>query len=798
MRSGLSGQQVGMGQRGADDASKGEMNRGQRRSKPFERVRRPADLLLALFALALIATVLGLIRTLPIGSTELSSDVTRWLIHIPRWLSSSAEVVATIGGLTLVVVALVVLLRSERRGALNAGAAAGAAAVATTAASIAWHGERGSVARAVLNGKNPSTFIVATAFIAFLVATDLVRRSRWLRWCVLAAAALLLAGLAVNALTPFAVAVAYLAALFFGWVVRWFLGAASVQPSTTEIRSWLLSHQVPVHHLKSVDRRRHARLSGILDDGTEIDVRMANRDTRGAGLMRRVWAIIRLRPLVAGHMALSSRSQLEQLALASYLANGGGVLSPSVLLMNEVPAETLLLVIAKPHGETFTGSEDAQVASALFHALRGLHDAGVAHRDLRPGNLLIGHGGAGFSSLDAALPGAGELVRRLDVTQLLTTLARAVGAPTAVQALRNGYQPTDESPIAAILQPIALAPWGWSAMREARGCISEVRRELVGADITEPITRLERFRWRTVASTVALTIATFLVIGQLSRVNLLGALRHTNLAWFAIAILGSALTYFAAAENLAAFVPKRLSLIRGFFVQLSTAFVGVAMPPTVGHIAVNARYLARQDVDEGSIAAAVAVSQIVNVVTTVLLLITCGLLTGSGISRFKIVPSWDLLTGVAAIVALGGILLLVPQTRAKFRHHVLPRLRSFWPRLLDAVSQPLRLAVGTGADLLLTFGYLVAFIAALRALGAHPAIIPAGVVYLAGNAVGSAAPTPGGLGAVEAVLVAGLTAIGIPAHEAIPSVLIFRIATFWLPIPAGWLSFLALQRRGIL
>ena len=102
------------------------------------------------------------------------------------------------------------------------------------------------------------------------------------------------------------------------------------------------------------------------------------------------------------------------------------------------------------------------------------------------------------------------------------------------------------------------------------------------------------------------------------------------------------------------------------------------------------------------------------------------------------------------------------------------------------------------ADLLLTFGYLVAFIAALRALGAHPAIIPVGVVYLAGNTVGSAAPTPGGLGAVEAVLIAGLTAIGIPAHEAIPSVLIFRIATFWLPIPAGWLSFVALQRRGIL
>ena len=58
-----------------------------------------------------------------------------------------------------------------------------------------------------------------------------------------------------------------------------------------------------------------------------------------------------------------------------------------------------------------------------------------------------------------------------------------------------------------------------------------------------------------------------------------------------------------------AFVPKRLSLIRGFCVQLSTAFIGMAMPPTVGHVAVNARYLHRQDVDEGTIAAAVTMSR---------------------------------------------------------------------------------------------------------------------------------------------------------------------------------------------
>jgi uncharacterized membrane protein YbhN (UPF0104 family) len=203
-------------------------------------------------------------------------------------------------------------------------------------------------------------------------------------------------------------------------------------------------------------------------------------------------------------------------------------------------------------------------------------------------------------------------------------------------------------------------------------------------------------------------------------------------------------------------------------------------------------------VDDDSIAAAVTLSQLVNVVVTVLLLIAIGLLTGSGLSRFKIAPGTDLLIGLAVIAGVGVILLAVPQTRAKLAGTVWPHLRSIGPRLLDAVSHPLRVAISAGANLLLTAAYLLAFIAALRAVGAHPAILPAAVVYLAGNAVGSAAPTPGGLGAVEAVLAAGLTAIGVPAHEAIPAVLIFRLATFWLPIPAGWVSYLLLERRGIL
>jgi glycosyltransferase 2 family protein len=763
-----------------------------------DRVRRSSDVLLSTASLIAIILVLSLIRALPTGSTELSTDVSNWLRHIPRWLSAGAEVIAALGCIALVVVALVALVRTDIRSAINAACGAAGAVVATIVAVSIWHGEHGSVDVAVLHGKNPSILVIDTALVAFLVASDLGRRSRWTRWYLAGGAGLLFTGLAVNSLTPFAVVIVLLAGLLIGWVVRWLLGAPSVRPSIPELTDWLLYYDISIATLAEADSDV-SHLVGTLEDGRPIEVRMANRDTRGSGLVQRLWQLIRLRQVVVGHVALSSRSQLEQLSLASLLSNDKGVLSPSLLLLNETPSETLVLVMAKPNGSALDDAPSFQSATALFTALRTLHDAGIAHRDLRSSNLIVSGECAGFSSLDTAVPGAGELVRRLDVTQLLTTLGRSVGPVDAVDAFRSGYKPKDEEAIVAILQPIALAPWGWAAMREARGCVAEVRTQLVGSDeAAAPVTRLERFRWRTVASAVALTVIAFLFIGQFSKVNLLGALQHTNLGWFFVALLGSAITYFAAAANLAAFVPKRLSLVRGFFVQLSTAYVGVALPPTVGHVAVNSRYLTRQNVDGSSIAAAVALSQIVNVVTTVPLLIIFGLLTGSGISRFKIVPGADLLIGLGAIAVILGIVLLFPQTRARFTRQVWPHIRDVWPRLLSAISQPLRLAAGIGSNLLLTLGYLIAFLAALHALGAHPALLPAAIVYLAGNTVGSFAPTPGGLGAIEAVLTAGLTAIGVPAHEAIPAVLIFRIATFWLPIPAGWLSYVMLQRHGTL
>jgi uncharacterized membrane protein YbhN (UPF0104 family) len=655
----------------------------------------------------------------------------------------------------------------------------------------------------VLHGSNPSTFVVDTALVAFVVGTDLSRLSHWKQWWPRAGAALLLSGLAVGTLTPFAVVIVASGGLMTGWLVRWLLGAASVLPGTAELTGWLTRAGVQTADL-SVAGSSRTRLDGTLADGTRIRVHLSGRDTRGSGLARQLWALARLRPAVAGHVALGSRSRVEQLALACFLAQQASVPSPAVRVLGEMPGETLVLVTTIPDGGPAVPTAEVEVArlsgaTALFAALRRLHDTGVAHRDVRAGSVFMSGQRAGFCSLDAAEPGSSELARRLDLVQALATVAAGAGPADAVSALRAGYGPVDEVAVAAVVQPVALTPWGWRAARAATGSLNEIRHLLLGDAAAAPATpRLERFRWRTVVTAVALAVAAYLLVGEISGVNVLGTLGQANPGWLAVAVLGSALTYLGAAIGIAAFIPQRLSIVRGYFVQLATAFVGVAMPPTVGHVAVNARYLHREKVDEGTIAAAVTVSQLVNIVTTVLLLIVLGVLTGSGLSKFKIAPGADVLIGLAVIAVAVITVLAVPLTRRKVTGAVWPHLRQIGPRLLEAVSQPLRLGIAVGANLLLTVAYSLALIAALRSVGAHPAILATVVVFLAGNAVGAATPTPGGIGGVEAVLAAGLTAIGIPAHEAIPAVLLFRMATFWLPIPAGWVSYLLLQRRGVL
>jgi uncharacterized membrane protein YbhN (UPF0104 family) len=47
---------------------------------------------------------------------------------------------------------------------------------------------------------------------------------------------------------------------------------------------------------------------------------------------------------------------------------------------------------------------------------------------------------------------------------------------------------------------------------------------------------------------------------------------------------------------------------------------------------------------------------------------------------------------------------------------------------------------------------------------------------------------------MEAALIAALVAAGLDNAVAVPSVFLFRFATFWVPILPGWLAFSYLRR----
>ena len=94
-----------------------------------------------------------------------------------------------------------------------------------------------------------------------------------------------------------------------------------------------------------------------------------------------------------------------------------------------------------------------------------------------------------------------------------------------------------------------------------------------------------------------------------------------------------------------------------------------------------------------------------------------------------------------------------------------------------------------------SLSYILCLAACVAAFGRSVPIASIAVVYLTGSAIGSILPTPGGLGGVEAALTAGLTAAGLPGAVAVSAVLLFRLLTFWLPVPFGWAAMSYLERE---
>jgi uncharacterized protein (TIRG00374 family) len=79
------------------------------------------------------------------------------------------------------------------------------------------------------------------------------------------------------------------------------------------------------------------------------------------------------------------------------------------------------------------------------------------------------------------------------------------------------------------------------------------------------------------------------------------------------------------------------------------------------------------------------------------------------------------------------------------------------------------------------------------ALGYQPGFGPLAVAYAAANIASAIPLTPGGLGVIEATLVAITVGFGAPRATAVLAVLGYRLVSYWLPLLPGALAYLQLR-----
>ncbi|MEU0170866.1 lysylphosphatidylglycerol synthase domain-containing protein [Streptomyces iakyrus] len=847
------------------------------------RVHRPSDLMRLLVGVLAVAILIGIAAFAHGTTSGLEQDINKGTGQAPDLLIKIAGLASSIA-ILLVPVAFAIERLIKRDGLRIAdGVLAAVLAHGVTLATDLW------VARAApdsiqeaLTQPSPGDIHALTdpvhgylaPVIAYMTAVGMSRRPRWraVLWVVLLLDAFSM--LVTGYTTPFSIILTVL----IGWTVAYgtlyAVGSPNVRPTgqtlmaglrTVGFRPVSASREDTSDNPDTGDRGR--RYFVTLEDGPPLDVTVVDREQQAQGFFYRAWRNLTLRGFATRSSLQSLRQALEQEALLAYAAIAAGANAPKLIATSELGPDAVMLVYEHSGGRTLDSLSDEEITDDLlrdtWHQVKALQSRRIAHRRLVGDAILVDRSGTVIlTDLRVGEIAAGDLLLRMDTSQLLVTLGLRVGAERAVASAVGVLGPDAVADCLPMLQPIALSRSTRATLRRLareraqreRDAVLEASRQakqvrLEGdADESVPVlekpdkkavraeqraekraideaveeareedlltqirhavlrirpqapvepARLERVRPRTLISFMAGAIGAYFLLTQLTHIEFGPLIANAEWGWVAAAVLFSMCSYVAAAMALLGFVPERVPFVRTVAAQVAGSFVKIVAPAAVGGVALNTRFLQRAGVRPGLAVASVGASQLFGLGCHILMLLSFGYLTGTEKTP-SLSPSRTVIAGLLTVAVLVLVVTSVPFLR-KF---VSTRVRSLFagvvPRMLDVLQRPQKLVTGIGGMLLLTACFVMCLDASIRAFGDESTSISlasVAVVFLAGNALGSAAPTPGGVGAVEATLTVGLIAVGLPKEVAAPAVLLFRLLTLWLPVLPGWLAFNHLTRK---
>jgi glycosyltransferase 2 family protein len=308
---------------------------------------------------------------------------------------------------------------------------------------------------------------------------------------------------------------------------------------------------------------------------------------------------------------------------------------------------------------------------------------------------------------------------------------------------------------------------------------------------------LPTIKLQTILSVLVLGVAIHVLLPQVGELrHSVNAIKRADFNWLPLALVTTALTFVFASVALRAASCRPLPFAKTIVAQLASSFANRLAPGSVGGLGVNERFLTRAGaMSNAQASTALALNGVAGVIVHLSALVLTALaVRGDTGTRLPHPRHWELAAGFALLLFVAGVVWYVPRLRT----HVIPAIKDGWAELTEILKRPAEAAVLFLGATGITASYTVTFLLCLQAFHVHISLAQGAFVYLGGAVVSSVAPTPGGLGAMEAALVAGLTHVGVVDGRAVASVLTFRLLTYWLPILPGYLSLRNLRRIHLL
>ena len=434
--------------------------------------------------------------------------------------------------------------------------------------------------------------------------------------------------------------------------------------------------------------------------------------------------------------------------------------------------------------------DDAALAEA-WRAVGLLHAGRVAHGALDAEAVVVDGVTVWLRRLQDASLDAPEALLQVDRATFLMATALVVGEDRAVAACRAGLGDDGLRAMLPYLQVPALPLGLRLRLRGAEkrvGAVRGVARVAIGADEVE-LVRLERVRPATLLALALGIVALVVLLPQVTTLSdAARAMGDADWWWLLPVVPLTALGYVGATVTFRAATPLRPPFGLTYLTQLAAATLNRVTPNGIGSLATNIRFLQRSGYDATGAATVMALVSLSGAVGGFLLIAIFLTWAGQSDAPFPWPSDSVLLLVAGTLLGLVGLIVAIPALRRFAGDKLGPILRQVRGSLSGLLADPRRAATMLAGSLGNSLLQLVCLWFVLHAFDATVGLAVMGAVLYAGKTLAGAAPTPGGLGAVEAALIGGLTGAGVDAAVATPAVLVFRLLTNWAVVIPGYFA----------